>query len=58
MHTFSSDDNSIFTAIRAVTPTAACVTRKPHSRALEVAERRLSETVTFMDPYGVCIGTS
>lgn len=38
VHSFSSDDNSIFTTIDAVTPTAACITRKPHSRALGVAE--------------------
>jgi len=55
VHSFSNDDNSIFTTIDAVTPTAACVTRKPHSRAHRAAKRRLSETMTFMGPYCVCI---
>lgn len=43
-----------------VTPTAACVTRKPHSRALGLVRRGatlIRNSMTFMGPC-VCIGTS
>lgn len=53
------------TIIRSLLPSTRWL-QQPHAsranrtraRTLDVAERRLSETMTFMDPYGVCIGTS